>query len=52
MVSESERKIHLTMAINFISSKDPDETRIIHTISNNVEIMIGSETDEIIENIF
>ena len=40
------------MAINFISSKDSDETRIMHTKSNNVEIMIGSETDEIIENLF
>ena len=50
--TSSERKIQLTMAINFISSKDPDETRITYTISNSVEIMIGSETDEIIENIF
>ena len=40
------------MAINFISSKDSDETRIMHTKSNNVEIMIGSETDQIIENLF
>ena len=40
------------MAINFISSKDYDETRTIHTKSNNVEIMIGSETDEIIEELF
>ena len=37
------------MAINFISSKDPDESRTMHTKSKNVEIMIGSETDEIIE---
>ena len=40
------------MAINFISSKDSDETRTMHTKSNNVEIMIGSETDEIIKNLF
>ena len=40
------------MAINFISSKDSDETRIMHTKSSNVEIMIGSETDEIIEDLF
>ena len=40
------------MAINFISSKDSDETRTMHTKSNNVEIMIGSETDEIIEDLF
>ena len=45
----SEWKIQLTMEINFISSKDSDETRTMHTKSNNAEIMIGSETDEIIE---
>ena len=37
------------MAINFIFSKDSDETRTMHTKSNN---LIGSETDEIIEEIF
>ena len=45
-------KIQLTMAINFSSSKDSDETRTMHTKSNNIEIMIGSETDEIIEDLF
>ena len=40
------------MAIKFISSKDSDDTRTMHTKSNNVEIMIGSETDEIIEDLF
>ena len=49
--TQSEWKIQLTMAINFISSKDSDETRTMHTKSNNVEIMMGSETDGIIEEI-
>ena len=40
------------MAINFIFSKDSDETRNIHAKSNNVEIMIGSKTDEIIGELF
>ena len=40
------------MAINSISSKDSDETRTMHTKSNNVEIMMGSETDETIEDLF
>ena len=40
------------MAINFISSKDSDETRNMHTESKNVEIMMGSETDKIIEDLF
>ena len=45
-------KIQLTMATNLISSKDSDETRTMHTKSNNVEIMIGSETDKIIKELF
>ena len=40
------------MEINFISSKDSDDTPTMHTKSNNVEIMIGSEADEIIEEVF
>ena len=40
------------MAINFISSKDSDDARTMHTKSINVEIMMGSETDEIIEDLF
>ena len=40
------------MTITFISSKDSDETRTMHTKSNNVEIMKGSETDEITEDLF
>ena len=40
------------MAINFISSKDSEETRTMRTKSNNVEIVMGSETDEIIEELF
>ena len=39
------------MAINFISSKDSDETRTMHTKSNNVEILMGSETGEIIKDL-
>ena len=40
------------MTINFISSKDSDETCTMHAKSNNVESMMGSETVEIIEEIF
>ena len=36
------------MANNFISSKDSDETRTMHAKRYNVEIMMGSKTDEII----
>ena len=50
--TSSEWKIQLKMAIKFISSKDSDETRTMHTKSNNVEILIGSETNEIIKDLF
>ena len=51
--TQGEWKIHLTMEINFISSKkDSEETRTMRTESNNVEIVMGSETDEIIEELF
>ena len=46
--NQSEWKIQLTVAINFTSSKpDSDETRIMHTKSYNIEIMIGSDTNEV-----
>ena len=44
-------KIHLTMAIKSISSKGSDETRIMHSKSNNIEIMIGNDTNEITEEL-
>ena len=44
--------IQLTMSINFISSKDSNETRTMHTKSLNIEIMMGSETDKIIKELF
>ena len=51
--NQSEWKIQLTTAINFISSEPNSyETRIMHTKSNNIEIMIGSDTDEVIEDLF
>ena len=50
--TQGEWKIQLTMIINFISSKDSDEIRTMVTKSNNIEIMMGNETDEIIEELF
>ena len=35
--------------INFISSEDSNETCTMHTTSNDTEIMMGRETDEIVE---
>ena len=39
--SQGEWKIQLTMAIISISSKGSNETRTMHTKSNNIEILIG-----------
>ena len=50
--TQGEQKIQLTMAINFMSSKDSDETHIMHTKSNNIKIMLSNETDKIIREIF
>ena len=47
-----EWKIQSKMSINFISSKDSEETRKMHTKSNNIEIIAGSETDEMTEELF
>ena len=40
------------MVINIISCKDSGEICIMCTKSNNIEIMMGNETDEIIEKRF
>ena len=50
--TQGEWKIQLSMSINFISSKDFDEIRTMHTKSHNIEFMMGNETDEIIEELF
>ena len=50
--TQREWKIQLKMQINFISSKDSEETRTMHIKSYNIEIMMGNKTDEIIEKLF
>ena len=46
-----EWKIELTISVNFISSKGSDETCNMHTKSDNIEIIMGSETNDIIEEL-
>ena len=51
--AQSESKIQLIIAINFISFKpDSNHTRTMRTKSNSVEIMMSSEKDEIIKGLF
>ena len=37
---------------NFISSKDNNEERIMHSKSNNIEFMIYDNVDEVFEELF
>ena len=45
-------KNQLPIAINFVSSKDNDEERIIHPSSHNIQFMIYDNKDKIIEGLF
>ena len=45
-------KIQLTIANNFVSSIDNGEERVIHSKSDNIEIMINDESDEVMEELF
>ena len=47
-----EWKGQLTKQINFISFKDSEETRAMYTKNRNIDIMMGSKTDEIIKKLF
>ena len=48
----NEWKIQINMHVNFISSKDTGETRIIYVWSDNEEIRLDNETDDIIKELF
>ena len=50
--TQGEWKIKLTVVINFISSKDSHEIRTMHANSNNIEIIMGNETYEVIKELF
>ena len=41
--TQGERKIQLTMEINFVSSTVSTEYRTMHTTSDNTDIMIGNK---------
>ena len=50
---KGEWKVQLTTETNFISLKPgSNKTRIMHTRSDNVEIMFGDDNDDIIEQLF
>ena len=37
------------MTVNFISSNDTDEECVMHSKSDNIEIMIDDKVDEVVE---
>ena len=50
--SYGEWEIQLTMQISFISSSDTEEIRTMDSKSKNIEILMGNETDDIINKLF
>ena len=45
-------KIQLTIANNFIFSIDNDKEHLMDSKSDNIEIMINDETDEVLNELF
>ena len=45
-------KIQLTIANNLISSIDNYEHCVMHSKSDNIEVMINDEADEVIKELF
>ena len=43
--------MQLTIANNFMSSMDNDEERVMHSKSDNLEIMINDEADKVIDEL-
>ena len=44
-------KIQSTIAINFISSKDNDEERVMHSKSDDTLIMINDDVNHLLKNV-
>ena len=45
-------KIYLTIATNFISSKDTKEEGVMHSSSDNIKFTTNSDENDVIENLF
>ena len=45
-------KIQLTIAVNFISSEDNDEEQVMHSRSDNIEVLAYDNVNEVIKEIF
>ena len=49
--NSNEREIQINMHVNFVSSNDNGENRTIFVWSDNEEIRLGNETDDIIKRL-
>ena len=47
----NEREIQINMLVNFVSSNDTREIRTIFVLSDNEEIWLGNETDDIVKRL-
>ena len=45
-------KIQLTIAVNFISSKDVEEERVMHSRSNNIKFTTYNDVSEVVDELF
>ena len=45
-------KVQLTIAINFISSKDADQEQVMHLESDNIEFMTYGNANNIVDELF
>ena len=45
-------KIQLTIAINFISSKDVEEDHVMHSRSSNTKFASYNDTNEVVDKLF
>ena len=45
-------EIQLTIAINFISSKDTEEVRVMHSNSDNIKLTSYNDTNEVVNELF
>ena len=50
--TSGEWKMQLVMLNRCISSKNFEETRFVYSASDNIEIFMGSDTDEVIDKLF
>ena len=49
--SKGEWKIQITMRIIFILFKDKNETQVMHTKNDNIKIMSGTDTSDVIKEL-